>query len=117
VERGELVGYLAATTLTTIHYLAAKAVGGERAREQVRSLLQLFEVAPVTRPVIEAALDLPFPDFEDAVLHEAAREAGAQAIVTRNLGDFTLATLAVYAPEELLAALGAGGPGPTEEAG
>lgn len=92
----------------TIHYLVTKARGGERARSHVRSLLQIFEVAPVTRPVLEAALELPCPDFEDAVLHEAAREVGAAAIVTRDPADFPPAGLAVFSPRELLAALAAG---------
>jgi predicted nucleic acid-binding protein len=108
VERGELAGYLGATTITTVHYLSSKAVGRDRARQHVGGLLQLFEVAPVTRPVLAAALDLPFGDFEDAVLHEAAREAGARAIVTRDPRDFAGSRLAVFTPQELLAALAAG---------
>ena len=34
VERGELTGCLCATTVTTIFYLASKAVGAEAARAQ-----------------------------------------------------------------------------------
>jgi hypothetical protein len=48
---------------------------------------------------------LRFPDFEDAVLHEAAAAAGCSAIVTRNGRDFAAATLPVFDPHELLAAL------------
>ena len=40
-----------------------------------------------------------------AVLQEAARYAGADAIVTRNGADFRQATLPVYAPTDLLAVL------------
>jgi hypothetical protein len=43
--------------------------------------LSLFDVAPVTRAVLTDALDLAFADYEDAVLHESARHAGAEAIV------------------------------------
>lgn len=53
------------------------------------------------------AADLAFPDFEDAVLHEAARLAGARAIVTRNEDDFRGATLGIDSPEDLEAALAA----------
>jgi hypothetical protein len=35
-------------------------------------------------------------------LHEAARHAGAEAIVTRDPNGFAKARLKVYAPEELL---------------
>ena len=104
-ERGAIDGVLGATTLTTIHYLAAKALGTEQAREHIGTLLQLFGVAPVTRAVLEDALALGFGDFEDAVLHEAARHAGAAGIVTRNTADFAKASLVVYTPAELNAAL------------
>jgi predicted RNA binding protein YcfA (HicA-like mRNA interferase family)/predicted nucleic acid-binding protein len=78
VERGELRGYLCATTVTTVHYLAAKVIGTRRARAEVRRLLTLFEVAPVSRPILEAALAGAFADFEDAVIYEAARHVDAQ---------------------------------------
>jgi predicted nucleic acid-binding protein len=102
VAAGTLDGLLGATTVTTIHYLATKAVGASAARRHLRTLLGLFEVAPVTRAVLTEALDLEFPDYEDAVLHEAARHASATAIVTRDPKGFAEARLKVYAPDELL---------------
>ena len=109
VERGEIGGSLAGTTPTTIHYLTAKALGKGPAREAVAALLALFEIAPITRPVLEAALMGDFDDFEDSVIHQAACQSGAQAIVTRNGKDFRGAELPVYAPEELLKVLRAMG--------
>jgi predicted nucleic acid-binding protein len=106
-----LDGLLGATTLTTIHYLATKAVGAAAAHRHLRTLLGLFDVAPVTRAVLTDALDLGFPDYEDAVLHEAARHAGAVAIVTRDPKGFTKARLKVYAPEEMLRFIQAVPPG------
>lgn len=108
VDRGLLVGSICATTATTVHYLAAKSVGAARARVLVQELLELFQVAPVDGAVLERALHLAFSDFEDAVLHEAASASGVSAIVTRNGGDFVEATLPVFAPNELLAAIAAG---------
>ena len=103
IERNVIVGCLGATTLTTVYYLATKAVGGQKARREIRKLLRLFEVAPVNRAVLAAALAAEgFRDFEDAVLHEAARQADADALVTRNESDFKAAALAVYEPRELL---------------
>jgi hypothetical protein len=51
-----LDGLLGATTLTTIHYLATKAVGARAAQGHIRTLLGLFDVAPVTRAVLTDAL-------------------------------------------------------------
>jgi predicted nucleic acid-binding protein len=102
VATKEVDGLLGATTVTTIHYLATKTVGAASAQRHIRTLLGLFEVASVTRSVLADALDLGYPGYEDAVLHEAARHAGAQAIVTRDPKGFPKARLKVYAPDELL---------------
>ena len=104
-EAGELIGCICATTVTTIHYLASRAAGAERALGEVRKILSLFEIAPVNRAVLETALELGFADYEDAVLHEAARQIGAQGIVTRNPRHFKKASVSIYSPEELSQAL------------
>lgn len=107
VDSGRIRGSVCATTLTTIFYIAAKDFGQRRARDQVHGLLGLFEVAPVDRDVLDGALDIDFSDYEDAVLHEAARAAGATAIVTRNRRDFANSAIPALDPEEMLAAIAA----------
>lgn len=105
VESGELVGHLGATTLTTVYYIASRNRGATAADKMMRDLLKLFEVAPVNRVVLEGALVSGFIDFEDAVLHEAGRSVGADALTTRNPKHFSRSTLRVYAPDALVAAL------------
>jgi predicted nucleic acid-binding protein len=105
VDAGRIEGIICSTTATTIHYLASKAVGAPAALEYVRKLLVIFDVACVDREVLRSALDLGFPDFEDAVIHEAARDAGAAAIVTRDGKGFARSELPVFSPGELLAAV------------
>ena len=105
IEGGSLEGYVCATTITTVHYLAAKTVGANQARQEIRKLLALFVVAPVDQRVLERAVALEFSDFEDAVLHEAARRTGVEVIVTRDLVGFKKATSRVLAPEECVRVL------------
>ena len=105
VEQSIISGYLCATTVTTIHYLIAKAIGTREAVRHIRALLSLFIIAPVNRVVLEQALTDAFTDFEDAVLHAAACHAGVQSIVTRNVRDFSRANLPVFSPIELINAL------------
>lgn len=107
VDNGRLEGSICATTVTTIYYIAAKSFGRNRAQNQVRELLGLFSIADVGRDVLDRALDLDFADFEDAVVHEAARASGASAIVTRDGDGFANASLPVFDPHELLAAIAA----------
>ena len=108
VESGELVGHLGATTLTTVYYIASRGSGESSTEGMMRDLLRLFEVAPVNRAVLEGALDLGFADFEDAVLHEAGRSVGADALTTRDPAGFAKSFLPVYAPDALVAALESG---------
>lgn len=105
VEAERLDGLLGATTVTTIHYLAERAVGRRAARSHVGTLLALFDVAPVNGAVLSRALVSPLGDYEDAVLCEAALAASAEGIVTRDTEGFAGAALPAYTPEELLAAL------------
>jgi predicted nucleic acid-binding protein len=105
VDNGDLEGSICATTATTVFYIAERSFGSKRAQVQVRDLLGLFDVAPVDRDVLARALALDFADFEDAVLHEAASAGGMSAIVTRDRQGFANATLPVFDPHELLAAV------------
>ncbi len=108
VDNGRIEGSICATAVTTLYYIGAKDLGRMRAHEQVRTLLSVFEVAPVDRDVLQRALaDDGFGDYEDAVAHEAAQAAGVSAIVTRNGRDFAKATIPVFEPLELLAAIAA----------
>ncbi|MDO9108442.1 MAG: PIN domain-containing protein, partial [Coriobacteriia bacterium] len=105
VDSGAIEGVICATTATTIHYLASKAVGARAAAEYLRTLLAIFDVACVDRDILRSALDAGITDYVDSVLHQAALEAGAAAIVTRNGKDFARSTLPIFDPNELLAAV------------
>ncbi len=105
VELGDVDGVLGATTVTTIYYLASSSRGKREASVRVRELLGLFDVAAVTRNVLAEAIELGFEDYEDAVLHESARHARVEGIVTRDREGFNRASLPVFTPDELLSAL------------
>jgi len=109
VDSERLDGRICATTVTTVDYLATKALGAKQAKKLVRQVLDLFGIAAVDGRVLDAALRLDFDDFEDAVVHEAARACGAAGIVTRNGLDFARASLPVFDPHELLSAVVAAG--------
>ena len=105
VEEGEIEGCLCATTVTTLHYLASKTVASRQALLAIQKLLSIFEIAPVNRPVLAAALASKLGDFEDAVLYEAALQSSVQAIVTRDPSGFKKGAVSAYSPEELNRAL------------
>jgi predicted nucleic acid-binding protein len=102
VERGEIEGYLCATTITTIHYLAAKVIGLSKARSFIRKLLSFLQIAAVDRAVLDRALDVKSPDYEDGVVSESASGIGADVIITRNIRDYRNSTIPACSPIELL---------------
>ncbi|MBE0418366.1 MAG: PIN domain-containing protein [Coriobacteriia bacterium] len=108
VDNRRIEGFICATAATTLHYVGAKALGQRAVHEHLRTLLGVFEVAAVDRDVLQRALDANgFTDYEDAVVHEAAHSAGCNAIVTRDATGFVKATMPVFQPLELLAAVAA----------
>jgi predicted nucleic acid-binding protein len=107
-ERGELSGYLCATTVTTIHYLVSKALGSKKARNSIRKLLSFLDVSAVDRTVVVSALETKNRDFEDGVIAESARLAETNAIITRNIKDFRGSTIPAFTPGEFLKILEAG---------
>jgi len=105
VEESKIEGFLCATTVTTVDYLLGQALAPAKARQALRQLLHLFEIAPVNRPVLEQALQSRISDFEDAVLEQSARLVGADAIATRNARDFEKSSVTVFDPADLIAAM------------
>lgn len=88
VENSMVEAFLCATTVTTIDYLLHQTLSRPEAKKALQRLIELFEIAPVNRPVIEEALRGRMADFEDAVLAHAANLVGATAVITRNTKDF-----------------------------
>ena len=70
-EESRIDAFLCATTITTVDYMLTQSLTVSKARDALRRLIGLFEIATVNRPVIERALRSKIHDFEDAVLDEA----------------------------------------------
>jgi predicted nucleic acid-binding protein len=104
-ETGRLTGLVAAHSVTTLFYLLAKHGSPDRACVQTLELLSLLAVAPVDGHVLEQALALPYRDLEDAVQMAAARQAGADYLVTRDRAGYAAGPLPALAPAELLTLL------------
>ena len=104
VDTKKVRGYLAATSVTTLHYLADKALGKKKAKMAIDTCLRIFDVAQVDHRVLVSAHQSEFPDFEDAVIHEAGIAQRVDVIVTRNPKHFKNSVLTIQTPDEFLAA-------------
>ncbi len=104
-ECSEIEAFLCATTVTTIDYFIGQSLTRRESRSALRRLLELFDVAPVNRSVLERALSMDMRDYEDAVIAGAGELVGAETIITRNAKDFVRCPLRVFQPDEFLIAL------------
>ena len=66
-ELGLITGYISASAVTDIFYIARKSLGKTIAHEAIKKTLQVFQPATVTGDNIFKALDLNWGDFEDSV--------------------------------------------------
>jgi hypothetical protein len=105
IETGKIEGFVAAHSITTLFYLVSKDQSPAAARVILTSLMQFLRIAPVDHAVVEAALNLPYQDFEDAVQMISAMQCKANFLVTRNVKDYQPAPVTVIQPVELLATL------------
>ncbi|WNZ46205.1 hypothetical protein Q2T42_30920 [Leptolyngbya boryana CZ1] len=65
---GEVIGYVATTTLTDIFYISRRHTRSiEQARQAVSETLTAMMVCPVDRVVLDSAFNSGVLDFEDAV--------------------------------------------------
>ena len=101
-EQSQLESYLCATTVTTVDYLLSQVLEKSQAHAALKRLLELFEIAPVNRPVIEEALRSRIKDFEDAVIEQSAHLVGAQTIISQDTKGFKNSIVKALDPTELL---------------
>jgi predicted nucleic acid-binding protein len=105
VETVRVDGYVAAHSLTTLFYLIKKDRGIADAKALITNLLQFIKVASVDQTTIEQALNLNYPDFDDAVQMMCAVQCKVNCLVTRNIKDYQPALLPVMQPVDYLATL------------
>jgi predicted nucleic acid-binding protein len=105
MEDGGADGYLAGHTITTVYYITARAVGAQKATAILVDLLRTMHVVPVEKSDFIEAATLGFRDFEDAVQAVCALKIGADAIVTRDVGDFAASPIPALPAGSILARL------------
>ncbi len=105
VARGEVVGWLAAHSVTTLFYVISRTRNRETAVQAVTGLLASFTVATVDDKVIGEAFSLGWKDFEDAVQMASASAEGVDYLITRNIKDFQSGPVPVIQPAAFLTLL------------
>jgi predicted nucleic acid-binding protein len=103
IDTAKVVGYITATTLTDIFYIARRQTGSiEQARQAVSEILTVMMICPVNRSILEAAFTSGLTDFEDAIQIFCAVDQGLDAIVTRDNQGFLNSSIPVLSIQDLL---------------
>lgn len=105
VENGRAEGYVAGHTITTVHYVVARARDRHVAAIAVSDLLRIVQIVPVDSSDFHQALVLGLGDFEDAVQVAAGLKIGADFVVTRDEKHFRGSPLPPRSPGEIMALL------------
>ncbi|MCR5794969.1 MAG: PIN domain-containing protein [Solobacterium sp.] len=95
--------YITANAVTDIHYLLKHSLHDEKkTRKLLHTLFQLFTILDTCGIDCEKALHSNLKDYEDAVMHEAAKREGIDCIITRDTADLKGASVNVYLPSQFL---------------
>jgi predicted nucleic acid-binding protein len=93
-------------SLSNIYYLLSRQKSpGFDARNFLRDLLNFVAVVPTGTAQAQVALELPVPDFEDALQVSAALHAGVDYIITRNENHYRSSPVRSLTPREFLSSV------------
>lgn len=101
-DQGNAVGYVPASALTDIFYIARRATDLTKAHQAVRVCLDAFIICPVDRQTLEYAYSLPGNDFEDNLQVACAILAELDYILTRDPAGVASSPLPALSPSEWL---------------
>ncbi|GHV94709.1 twitching motility protein PilT [Spirochaetia bacterium] len=101
-EKDIITGYISASAITDIFYIAKSKLGKNATKEALKKLLQVFRPATVTDSHIYQALDLDWDDFEDSVQFIVSESFSADYIITRNTQDYTSSSIPAVTPEQFV---------------
>ncbi len=93
-----LVGYVPASAVTDIFYIARRLRDVDTAFASIDRVFASLEIFPVDDVILRLARCLPGNDFEDNVQIACAQAANLDLIVTRNTSDFAHAPIPAIEP-------------------
>lgn len=101
-EERRFTAYIAPITPINVFYIVRKIKGAAIARETVDILVTTLRVGTIDQQVLQSALSMTMADYEDAVQVATAKSNQLDAVITRNTGDYTNASVLVFTPADFL---------------
>lgn len=95
-------GFVTATTITDIYYIAKKDKGHTIAIEFIANLIQIIDVIGIGKEIIIESLTSKINDFEDAIQSVASDYNSIDYIITRNTKDYKNSKVAAISPSKFV---------------
>lgn len=100
---GKIKGYIALHSVSNIFYVLRKYYSAEDRRRLILGILDFLEVANIEHENVKTALlRKDFPDFEDCLQDECAKQVNANYIITRNVKDFSTSEIPALTPIDFI---------------
>ncbi|MBW8333831.1 MAG: PIN domain-containing protein [Prolixibacteraceae bacterium] len=97
-----LEGFITASSITDIYYIASKQKDRLQARKFLINLIQILEVVGVDKDIVIQALESEITDFEDAIQVFSAKSNSIDLVITRNVADFASTGMKALTPQEFI---------------
>jgi predicted nucleic acid-binding protein len=96
-------GFVASGSINDLYYIVRRSRGDSaQALNAIRDILDVLTLANTMAEDVQAALDLPFADFEDAIIAATAEREGLDYIITRNVKDYTNSPVKAINPVDFI---------------
>ena len=102
-EKGYADGYISSLTFANIVYIMRKQLRYDEIDTLLWNIKNAFYFVDITLSEFEAAANMKWRDFEDAVQSATASRIHADYIITRNTKDYTGSSVRAITPEEYFA--------------
>ena len=103
IETKKVKGYLSVSSITTLHYLIAKALNKQEANNVIEKLLKIFLITPLNKAVFIDTIANNGIDFENSVIFSSALHHQIDYIITRDKKGFQKLKVKVLETSSFLA--------------
>lgn len=103
VANNQFEGTISAKSVTDIYYLMHRFLHDDsKTRKALETLFKLVKILDTTELDCKKALLSPISDYEDGLMIETAERTGMDAIITRNIKDYTKSKVQIFSPNDFL---------------
>jgi len=105
IDNESIYGFVTATTITDIYYVAKRVRGHQITIDFISNLLEIVDVIGIDKRIVFASLMSDFIDFEDTIQSVSSHLNRIDYIITRHQKNFIKSEAPTITPNEFLALL------------